>query len=122
MSRSAVTIISLVLLLTITNGMWAYNQFLPSAKENTHEYSCAPDEHRLEILERIAQPLESAIAAAAVPGATKQSVIAAASERNTPEINRFCVGDQSAVTVDLVGLRFNASGQLVGASTQRCIP
>ena len=122
MSRSAVALISLVLLLALTNGMWAYANFRPSQPESTHSYSCAPDEHRLEILERMAHPLESAIAASAAPGATKQSVVAAASERNTPEINRFCIGDQDAVTIDLVALRFNDSGKLIGASTQRCIP
>ena len=110
------------MLLAITNGMWAYNlPIVSDLPEEAHEYSCAPDEHRMEIIEQVAHPLEAAIAASGVPGATKQSVVAAASEPNTPVSNRFCYDDQDAVTVGLVGLRFNAEGRLIGASTKRCV-
>jgi hypothetical protein len=122
MSRSAIAILSLVMLLVISNGMWAYALSIPAQPESTREFSCAPDEHRFEIMQRIALPLESAIAASAIPGATKQSVISAASDTNTPVSNRFCVGDPDTVTVGLVGLRFSENGKLIGASSKICVP
>jgi hypothetical protein len=121
MSRSSIAILSLVMLLALSNGMWAYALSSSAQPEQTHEFTCASDEHRLEVLERIAHPLESAIAASAAPGATKQSVVAAASDASTPLSNRFCIGDQDVVTVDLVGLRFNENGKLIGASSKICI-
>ena len=109
------------MLLAISNGMWAYSLSLSSQPEQMHEFTCASDEHRSQILERIAHPLESAISASAAPGATKQSVLAAASDASTPLSNRFCIGDQDSITVDLVGLRFNENGKLVGASSKKCV-
>ena len=122
-SRSAVAILVLSTLLVSTNLLWAYPHLLPNAPELPAEYRCASDEHRLELMLRVAHPLAEAIAASAQPGATRESIIAAASGTSVHEHNRFCANggtDPKIERVKFIALRFDDAGRLVGASSEPC--
>lgn len=121
MSRSTVVISTLSLLLVATNLLWAYPHFSPPPPELAHEFRCAPDEHREELMSRYVQPLAAAIAASALQGSTKQSILAAAMSTEVPESNQFCIPEPGVEEVQLIGLRFNEDGKLVGASPRRCV-
>ena len=116
MSQSRVVIISLTVLLVASNALWAYPLVFPNAPEPKPEYGCSPSEQRVELEREIVWPLTAAIAASAVPGATKQSVVAAANKSTYG----FCIRDSDVIIAKRVALRFDDNGKLVGASTTIC--
>jgi len=116
MSQSKIAIISLTALLIASNALWAYPLVFPRAPEPRQEYGCSPSEHRTELELEIVGPLTAAIAASAAPGATKQSVVAAANMGG----HGFCIQGSDVIIAKRVALRFDDDGKLIGASTTVC--
>ncbi len=119
MSYSKIIILVLAGLLVVTNALWAYALTAPGAPEAKAEYRCSIDEHRTELDQEIVYPLAAAIAASGRLGATKQSIVAAASNPSSVD-HQFCIRESDVVVKRRVGLRFDANGKLVGASTMLC--
>src|SRR4249919_1402758 len=115
MSRTRILVIVLATLLLGSNALWAYTLVFPKASEIKAEYGCSPSEEREELERLVVSPLKTAIAAAAAPGATKQSVISAASGKGEPGY-LFCIQDSDIIINKRVGLRFDRNGRLNGAS------
>ena len=116
MSQSRIAIISLAVLLVASNALWAYPLVFPGTPESKPEYGCSASEQRVELERQIVWPLTAAIAASAAPGATKQSVVAAANKGTYG----FCIRDSDVIIAKRVALRFDDDGKLVGASTTIC--
>ena len=82
---------------------------------------CEPSEQTAEIYDEIVVPLMGAIESSAKPGATKDSVISAASFSDLGD-DGLCMDDQRVVRVHGVGLIFDGSERLVGATATLCPP
>ena len=122
MSKSAVSVYILIALLVGTNAMWLYGvNRQNSALKTPIEVRCTRTEESTQIYDSIVLPLTDAIAAAAKPGASKESIVRAASFAGFGT-NPICMNEPSVVGVRGVGLRFNDSGQLTGATVAHCPP
>ena len=120
MSGSRISLITLLLALVVSNAMWAYHVKSPRAPAAAPEYGCSYSEHRQELDREVVAPLTAAIAASAMPNATRESVVAAASGAGLNDSRyHFCMQESDHI-VRRVGLRFNGEGVLDGASTKPC--
>ena len=123
MSRSNIAITTLALLLLVSNALWAAFVLrgeeivvVPSPAARERELQERIDGHRDE-----QAAVFAAIEAAGAPGATRERIIAAAaSARRDRELT--CMETPGVERVGRVGLRFDAAGRLIGATTTFCPP
>ena len=121
MSKSRIAIIALACALVISNTLWAYSLTFGKVPEPAAQMKCEPSEQTAEIYDAIVVPLMGAIESSANPGATKDSVVSAASLSNLRD-DSLCMDDQRVVRVHGVGLIFDKSEKLVGATATQCPP
>ena len=122
MSRPAISIYVLLALLLGTNAMWLHRLNADaSVASKPIAIQCNRTEETVEVYDTIVRPLTDAIAAAAKPGASKESIIRAANAAGFGT-NLICMGDASVIRVRGVGLRFSENGQLTGATAAHCPP
>ena len=119
MRSSAVLTISLAVLLVGTNLFWI-NAFQPISQPTVPpaplSCSAAPSEFNAEI----AAPLARAIAAAALPGANKQSILRAANgDTNMSPLT--CTNDAAGERVRGIALFFDSDDRLTNATIGACV-
>ena len=122
MSKSVISIYVLLALVFGTNAMWLYrmkHEVSPRVEPITVQ--CTKTEESTEIYDSIVLPLTDAIAAASKPGASRESIIQSASSADFIT-SPICMEDPTIVRVRGVGLQFNESGQLTGATVVQCPP
>ena len=122
MRTSAILTSTLLILLIGSNIFWlnAYRQ-QEAPKETPPPVSCAATQD--EIFREVAAPLARAITAAALPGASKESILLAADGgTQRPQNAPSCINEEGANKVRGVALFFNAEGKLTNATTGVCIP
>ena len=122
MSKSTISIYVLLALLLGTNALWLQRlnaeQLVPSKPIEMH---CTRTQEAAEIYDSVVLPMADAIAAAAKPRATKESIVHAANSAGFGT-NPICMSAASVVAVRGIGLRFNDVGQLTGATVTHCPP
>ena len=107
MSRSAVVIVALAALLVGSNAWWAYRLFDVAISFTHLEDSYRADHAALR------QAL-AVIHASAVPGATRESILASATKSAAGPVRVF--EKEGFLWVGDLGLRFSEGGQLLEAS------
>ena len=122
MRNSAILTSALLILLIGSNAFWihAFKQ-TETLQKTPPPVSCAATQD--EIFREVAAPLARAITAAALPGASKESILLATdggTER--PKNAPSCINEEGAYPVRGVALFFNADGKLTNATTGICIP
>ena len=119
MSKSRITIIVLACALIVSNALWARSLSFGKEAETMAAMKCVQSEEIAEVYDNVVGPLLDAIASSAEPGATKASVVFDASHAQfryrTP-----CMDDERVTRVHRIGLIFNESERLVGATTKLC--
>ena len=121
MSKSSITIIALALALVLSNALWAYNLSFGDEPDVTPLMKCEPSEQSAEIIDALVMPLIATIASSAQSGATKESIVADVSRADLTNYN-FCIEDRGVVRVRGIGLKFDESKKLVGATATYCPP
>ena len=121
--RISATLTSALLILLIgSNAFWlnALRQQVPLEK-TPPPVSCAATQD--EIFREVAAPLARAITAAALPGASKESILLAADGgTKRPQGAPSCINEEGANKVRGVALFFNTEGKLTNATMGVCIP
>ena len=119
MSQSRIAIMVLACALVVSNALWAYNLSFGSTAGTMAHVGCVQSEEISEIYDNVVDPLLGAIESSAKPGATKASVVFGASHAQFLD-RRFCVNDERVTSVHRIGLVFNESERLVGATAKLC--
>ena len=118
MSQLKIWLIASVVLLVTSNAMWASRVSLENEPKAAPSYGCTESEQYGEILEELVQPLAAAVNASTRPGATKESILAAAADPSTDNLTCVTPAD---TRIGTFGLQF-AGERLTGVSTLVCIP
>ena len=119
MSHSRIAIIVLACLLVVSNALWAYSLGFGSSARTIADVKCVQSEEISEIYDNVVDPLLGAIESSAKPDATKASVVFGASHAQFLD-RRLCINDGRVTPVHRIGLVFNESGKLVGATARLC--
>jgi hypothetical protein len=114
MSHLRIWLIAACVLLVVSNAMWAARLAGETTPTATPSYGCTETEQYAEIRQELVGPIASAINASLKPGATKQSIVAAATSSDSQK----CIVS-SDTHIGSAGLRFSGD-KLVGVSTMLC--
>lgn len=123
MSRLRISFFFVVLLLFVTNALWAYAGLDPQepVKQRINDdANCYPDEVAKDMYHDVVRPLVAATNAALERGATRDLILDRA--RTASGRNSFCMEQDGVEKVGDIGLRFDASGRLTGVSITSCPP
>ena len=114
--------------LALSNGFWAYRLILanrptptPLDQQRAPYAKLSCDCKLLELADRAVLQSFAAIQASAVPGATRATIINAVRAPVRANQN-ICLEDPGVVNVGSIGLKFDNSGRLVGATKGFCPP
>ena len=114
MSHLRIWLIAAVVLLVISNAMWAARLAGERKPEISPSYGCTETEQYAEIRQELVQPIASAVNASLKSGATKQGILGAAASGE----NQECVISSDS-HIGSSGLRFDGD-KLVAVSTMLC--
>ena len=122
MRSSAIVTMALFVLLVASNAFWLHAASKNGVESTTPPpVSCSATQD--EIFREVAAPLARAITAAALPGASKESIlIAADGGMKRPENAPSCINQEGAYPVRGIALFFDPSGKLTNAATSICTP
>ena len=119
MSKSAAAIALLLILLVASNAWWATSRQPQRSTVGPEQLQSISDS--LKLADRAVVQSFAAIEASAAPGATKESILTAARQADRSKQN-ICFYDLGVVKVGAIGLKFDNSGRLVGATRAYCPP
>ena len=120
MSRLRIMLTVSLLLLVVSNILWALRLSREESPVLPTSYGCTETEQYVETREGIVRPLAAAINASLTPGATQQSILAAATDTSIQHEHLTCVVDSdSRIGQVSLGLRFDGD-RLVAVSTEVC--
>jgi hypothetical protein len=122
MSKSNIAVIVLVITLIASNGLWAYASMSGNTPARSSDLKSEQNKPTVDAYYDAILPLEAAIAASASPHASRESIVSAASGSRRPDKPGTCMWDKDVVRVRGVGLQFDRSGKLIGATTSDCAP
>ena len=120
MSQLKIWFVASLLLLIVSNAMWAFRLARERGPEVPSSYGCTKTEQYGEIRQELVQPIAAAVNASVMPGATKQSILAAARGMYSSAEILTCV-IPSDTSIGPFGLRFDGD-RLVAVSTLTCTP
>jgi len=109
-----------LLLLVTSNVLWALHSTREATPELPVSYGCTETEQYAEIREEQVRPLAAAVNASLNPGATRHSILAAATDAsNWPEFLTCVIDSDSRIGQVGLGLRFDGD-RLMAVSTEFC--
>src|SRR5690606_17990822 len=118
MSRLRIALIASLLLLVASNVLWAVRLVREEAPELPRSYGCTEFEQYVELRQELVQPLAAAINSSLKPGATKESILTAATDASIRSESLDCVREaDSDIGVRAIGLRFDGD-KLIAVSTE----